>query len=261
MRMGLESNLQMEVAGGPAAKARAALPCQAQMLPSRTALGMFTSRPLLQRRAPLRVGHGHAKRDGAARAAIGVFQVDEDLGVVVAARGLHRAAPRSTAGAAGAAGAVAEQGLEEVAEVHAAVFGAEFGAVASATELVAGVPAGRRLEILPALVALCNLVVGGAGDVIVAVNNHRFKSLEEFDRHVAQARPAKRLRFWCGVARPPCTCRSRWPRADLRWRRGHVERRSDADSHFPEPARPPRSCREPLRCGQRWRDEDRFQAQ
>ncbi len=93
----------------------------------------------------------HAQRDRASRAAVGVFEVDHDSGVVVATR--RRAGTR----AAGAPGLAAEHRREEVAEVGLLAR----TTAAAAAELEAAVPARRRLEVLPALLAPADVVVRG----------------------------------------------------------------------------------------------------
>ena len=112
---------------------------------------------LLERDVALRVDDRHAERDAARAAAIRVLEVDEDLRMMVFARGL----PGLARAALGLARLAPEQRLEEVARVEVLV-GTERRLVAAAAELEAGIPVRRRLELLAGLVLAAHAVVGGA---------------------------------------------------------------------------------------------------
>ena len=149
-----EFDLQVEIARLTAADARAALPCQPDVLTLANAFrDAHVQRALLHRRPSIRADLGVLQRNRPALAGVGVFQVDKDLRVGVLAARAEGAAGR--AGEAAARSAAPEQGLVEVAEVFLRGAG-EFAAV----ELESLVPIGWRTKILARLPVCAELVVG-----------------------------------------------------------------------------------------------------
>jgi hypothetical protein len=93
---------------------------------------------------------GDAQRDGARRTCESIAQIDQDPGVVVFATCTE---PGRASEWALAATHSAEQGFKEVAELTAFEI--------RAGELEAGIPVGRRPELLARLPFLAELIVGG----------------------------------------------------------------------------------------------------
>jgi len=140
-----ELDFQVEIARLAAADARAALPCQANVLALANAFRYaHVEGALLDRRPAIRADLGMLERDRAALAGVGVLEVDQDLRIGVLAARTESASGRP--GKATTRAPAPEQAVEEIAEVFRRGAG-EFAAV----ELESFVPVRRRPKILPLL--------------------------------------------------------------------------------------------------------------
>ena len=122
-------------------------------------------RAVLDRDVARAVDLGHAERDRALGAVVGVAQVDDDLGVMVLALRVELARAREAAASPAKSARCAppprmRPNRPSKKSLNCAEFGA--GIVAAARILEARVPVGRRTEVLPLLPVGAELVVGRA---------------------------------------------------------------------------------------------------
>ncbi len=151
--MRLEVDFEVEIARRPTGEPRRALPGQTDQLPfAHTLRNLHVERARGERYPPSRADLWHAQADLARTAGPRIVEIDDDARVVVLPTSF-----RPTHASPATAADVAEQLGEEVAEI-----GRIFRRNAVAGELEAGVPIGRRTEILSRLVLMPELVVGGA---------------------------------------------------------------------------------------------------
>ncbi len=148
--MRIKAYFQIQVAHRPVANARLTLPYQTQVLAGTYATGYADIKLALPHDdAPRLIRHRYAQRNAALGAAIGVFQIDQHLCVMVFSPCMRTAPLCSTC-------LSPEQRLEEIAVIHAVTC-----AKISPPELKTAIPARWRLKILPGTSAATYLIVGG----------------------------------------------------------------------------------------------------
>jgi hypothetical protein len=157
--VGVEADFQIKIARATLTQTRRALARQTDVLPGAHPFGnLHLQSALARHHMALRIDFGHAKVERSGRAPVGVFQIDEDLRMVILPAQMHALGSRPALArprAPRAASAARKQGLEKVAEI---------GLIArhTAALLEARAPVRRRLKVLTGAPVAAELIVGRA---------------------------------------------------------------------------------------------------